>query len=441
MKKTLGLLIALALASTAASAADLLGLYNEAKGYDAQFAAARAALDAGRERLPQGRAGLLPTVGASANTVWNETNTTPRKPIPGVSIGRSDYNTHGWAVNLTQPLFRWQNWVNYTQAELAVAIAEAQFTQASQDLIVRVAQSYFDVLQAQEVLASTQAQKKAIAEQLESAKRNFEVGTSTIVDTHEAQARYDLADAQLIAAESDLTVKRQVLRTVVGKEHEDLKPLKAGVDIPKPQPEDINQWAKQAETTNVGVQLAESSSEIADQEISKQRAGHFPTLDAVASRSSNSFGNQPFFGGYDNTATAVGLQLQIPIFAGGYTASKNSEAVALHQKSLADLEAARRGAALQARQAYLGVTSGLAQVKALEAAQVSSQSAVDSNKLGYEVGVRINIDVLNAQSQYYDTRQKLMKARLDTLLAQLKLKAAAGNLTEADLKAINALLD
>ncbi|CAG4884703.1 Type I secretion outer membrane protein, TolC precursor [Georgfuchsia toluolica] len=441
MKKTLGLLIALALAPAAAPAADLLGLYNEAKGYDAQFAAARASLDAGRERLPQGRAGLLPTVGASANTVWNETNTTPKNPVPGVSIGRADYNTHGWAVNLTQPLFRWQNWVNYTQAELAVAIAEAQFTQAAQDLIVRVAQAYFDVLQAQEVLASTQAQRKAIAEQLESAKRNFEVGTSTIVDTHEAQARYDLADAQLIAAESDLSIKRQVLRTVVGKEHEDLKSLKTGVDIPQPQPEDINQWTKQAETANIGVQLAESSNEIADQEISKQRAGHFPTLDAVASRSSNSFGNQPFFGGYDNTATTLGLQLQIPIFAGGYTASKNSEAVALHQKSLADLEAARRGAALQARQAYLGVTSGLAQVKALEAAQVSSQSALDSNKLGYEVGVRINIDVLNSQSQYYDTRQKLMKARLDTLLAQLKLKAAAGNLTEADLKAVNALLD
>ena len=441
MKKSLGLLISLALASTTVQAADLFGLYNEAKSYDAQFAAARASLDAGRERLPQGRAGLLPTVGASANTVWNETNTTPRNPIAGASLGRADYNTHGWALNLTQPLFRWQNWVNYTQAELAVAIAEAQFTQASQDLIVRVAQAYFDVLQAQEVLASTEAQKKAITEQLESAKRNFEVGTSTIVDTHEAQARFDLADAQLIAAESDLTVKRQVLRTVVGKEHEDLKPLKAGADIPRPQPEDINQWAKQAETANIGVQLAESSSKIADQEISKQRAGHFPTLDAVASRSSNSFGNQPFFGGYDSKATTVGLQLQIPIFAGGYTASKDSEAVALHQKSLADLEAARRGAALQARQAYLGVTSGLAQVKALDAALVSSQSAVDSNKLGYEVGVRINIDVLNAQSQYYDTRQKLMKARLDTLIAQLKLRAAAGNLTEGDLKAINALLD
>lgn len=439
MKKSLGLLITLALAATSLQAADLLGLYSEAKTYDAQFAAARASLDAGRERLPQGRSGLLPTIGASANTVWNETDTKLR--ATGVKTG-ADYNTHGWNVSLTQPLFRWQNWVSYTQSELAVAIAEAQFAQASQDLIVRVAQSYFDVLQAQEALASAQAQKKAITEQLESAKRNFEVGTSTIVDTHEAQARYDLADAQLIAAESDLSVRRQVLRTVVGKEHEDLKPLKTGVDIPKPQPEDINQWAKQAEASNIGVQLAENSSKIADQEISRQRSGHLPTLDLVASRGRNTTGNNPLFGtGYETTATTLGLQLQIPIFAGGYTSSKDTEAVALHQKSVADLESARRSAALQARQSYLGVTSGLAQIKALEAALVSSQSAVDSNKLGYEVGVRINIDVLNAQSQYYDTRQKLMKARLDTLIAQLKLKAAAGNLNEADLKAVNELLD
>jgi outer membrane protein len=438
MKKTLGLLITLALASTTAQSADLLGLYNEAKLYDAQFASARASLDAGRERLPQGRSGLLPQIGASANTNWNQTETKLR--TTGIKTS-ADYNTNGWGVSLTQPLFRWQNWVNYTQSELAVAIAEAQFAQASQELIVRVAQAYFDVLQAQETLASVQAQKTSITEQLESAKRNFEVGTTTITDTHEAQARFDLADAQLIAADSDLIVKREVLRTVVGKQHEDLKSLKAGIEIPRPQPDDINQWATQAEKGNVGVQVAESNAEIADQEISKQRAGHLPTVDIVASRGRNSTGNTAFFPGNDSTATVLGLQLQIPIFSGGATWSKGNEAVALHQKAVADLEATRRGAALQARQAYLGVSSGLAQVKALDAALVSSQSAVDSNKLGYDVGVRINIDVLNAQSQYFDTRQKLMKARLDTIVAQLKLKAAAGNLTEADIKAVNALLD
>lgn len=439
MKRTLAALIPLAFAATA-HGADLLGLYSQAKQYDAQYASARAELDAGRERLPQGRSGLLPQIGASANTTWNKTDTNFSTNLFGTGNQRADYNSHQWQVSLTQPLFRWQNWINYTQSELAVAQSEAQFTQASQDLIVRVAQAYFDVLQAQEALASAQAQKAAISEQLEAAKRNFEVGTTTITDTHEAQARYDLTDAQLIAAESDLVVKRNVLRTVVGKDYEDLKTLKPGIEMSRPQPDDAEQWAKQATTGNLGVQLAESGAEIADQEISKQRGGHYPTLDVVASRG-NSKSFQPGFGNFDTTASAIGLQLQVPIFAGGYTSSKTTEAVALHQKALADLENARRGAALQARQAYLGVTSGLAQVKALEAALVSSQSALESNKLGYEVGVRINIDVLNAQSQYYDTRQRLMKARLDTLLAQLRLKAAAGNLGEADVKAVNALLN
>jgi outer membrane protein len=416
MKRTLGMMCSIGLLSTSAYGVDLLSLYRDATGYDAQFAAARAALDAGRERLPQGRSGLLPTIGVSANTIWNETSTRPS----GAPTRDADYNSNGWAVNLTQPLFRWQNWVNYTQSELAVAIAEAQFTQASQDLIVRVTQAYFDVLQAQETLASTAAQKTAIAEQLESAKRNFEVGTSTITDTHEAQARYDLADAQFIAAESDLTVKRQILRTVVGKEHENLKSLKSGAAIARPQPDDINAWAKQAEAGNIGVQLAESSAEIADQEISKQRAGHLPTLDLVASRGNNSFGNAPFLGGYESTATTVGLQLSIPIFSGGVTASRDREAAALHEKSVADLEGAKRAAALQARQAYLGVSSGLAQVKALEAALLSSQSAVDSNKLGYEVGVRINIDVLNADKPGVrrEAAEVDESAVLDTLLAQ-----------------------
>ena len=238
MRKTAGVLCCIGLVSASAYGADLVSLYRDATAYDAQFASARASLDAGRERLPQGRAGLLPTLGASANTTWNENNTRPS----GRANSRTDYNSNGWSVNLTQPLFRWQNWVNYTQSELAVAIAEAQFAQAKQELIVRVAQAYFDVLQAEESLASSQAQKVAIAEQLESAKRNFEVGTSTITDTHEAQARYDLADAQNIAAESDLLVKQQILRTVVGKEHSDLKTLKAGVAIARPQPDDIEQW-------------------------------------------------------------------------------------------------------------------------------------------------------------------------------------------------------
>jgi outer membrane protein len=440
MNKSLSLLVAGALLGGAAQAADLLSVYRDAVTYDAQFSAARASLDAGREKLPQGRSGLLPIIGLSANTSWNDTESTSRSSPP---LTRSaQYNSNGWSVSLSQPLFRWQNWEAYQQSDLAVVQAEAQFAAARQDLIVRVAQAYFDVLLAQEVVATTAAQKTAIAEQLESAKRNFEVGTATITDTHEAQARYDLAVATEIAAQADLTVKRQVLRLVVGRELDTLKALKPGTQIGQPQPDDMGKWAETAETGNLTVQQAQAGLEIATREVRKQRAGHLPTLDVVASygRSGTAY-NSTTSSGIDAKSTTVGLQLAVPLFAGGYVSSKDREAVALREKAQADLDNARRQAALGARQAYLGVTSGLSQVKAYEAALASSQAALESNKLGYEVGVRINIDVLNAQSQLYDTRQKLMKARLDTLVAQLKLKSAAGNLGEDDLAAINALLD
>jgi outer membrane protein len=421
-----------------AQGADLMAVYRDAIAYDAQYASARAALEAGREKLPQGRTGLLPTIGLAANTTWNEVDTTRR--VNGAPATNTQYNSNGWTVSLSQPLFRWQNWVAYTQSELAVAQAEAQFGLAKQELIVRSAQAYFDVLLAQDTLATAKAQKVAIAEQLESAKRNFEVGTATITDTHEAQARYDLTYAQEIAADNDLTVKRQVLRSVIGKEPEGLKNLKPGAQLARPQPDDINKWVEMAESASASVQIYQALYEIAVREIEKQRAGHYPTLDLVATNGRSGAGSSAT-GGYDSKSSTIGLQLAIPIFAGGGVVSRDREASALKEKAGADLENARRTAALNARQAYLGVNSGLAQVKAYEAALTSSQSALDSNKLGYEVGVRINIDVLNAQSQLFDTRQKLAKARLDTLGALLKLKAAAGSLGEDDVAAINALLD
>lgn len=440
MNKALSLMIAACMSGGLAHGADLMAVYRDALAYDAQFAGARAAVEAGREKLPQGRSGLLPTIGLGASTTWNDVDTTRR--TAGATEVNTRYNNNGWTVSLTQPLFRWQNWVAYTQSELAVAQAEAQFGLARQELIVRAAQAYFDVLLAQDTLATARAQKAAIAEQLESAKRNFEVGTATITDSHEAQARYDLTSAQEIAADNDLTVKRQVLRSVIGKEPEGLKNLKTGVQMARPQPDDINKWVEMAESASASVQIYQALFEIATREVEKQRAGHYPTLDLVATRGRSSATNSTTLGvGSDSNASTIGLQLTIPIFAGGAVMSKDREAVALKEKAAADLENARRTAALNARQAYLGVSAGLAQVRAYEAAMTSSQSALDSNKLGYEVGVRINIDVLNAQSQLYDTRQKLAKARLDTLAALLKLKAAAGSLGEDDVAAVNSLLE
>jgi outer membrane protein len=311
--------------------------------------------------------------------------------------------------------------------------------------MLRVSQAYFDMLLAEESIATTDAQIAAIEEQLASAKKNFEMGAATITDTHEAQARFDLATAQKLAAESDLLVKREALRTLTGADTAAVKRLRQSSTVIAPQPNDAGVWADRASTNNLQVLLRQSSADIADREIEKQKSGHLPTVDLVATHGNSGIGTSIAYGiyrpGTDVDTTTVGVQLTMPIFAGGLVNSRAREAVALKDKALADLDQARRAAALNARQAYLGVSSGLAQIRAYEAAMTSSQSSVDSNKLAFKYGVRINIDVLNAQSQLYETRQKLIKARIDTLLSQLKLKSAVGDLSEDDLVAINGMLE
>ena len=419
-------------------AADLMQVYREAQDNDPSFAAARATLDAGREKAPQGRAGLLPSLSLSGNSVWNKNEISTHQ---GQAIAKPHFNSNGYQLTLTQPLFRWQNRVTYDQAKIQVAQAEANFAQARQDLILRVAQAYFDVLYATENLKAVGANKTAIAQQLESAKKNFEVGTATITDTHEAQARYDLALAQEIAAESDFAVKQQALVAILGKEPGVLATTRKDAQLTPPQPSDMNQWVAAAEKDSITVQIQQAAAEIAAREVDKQRAGHYPTVDLVANQGYGKSFASASFGLLDTDYQNVGVQLNIPLFQGGQVVSRQREATANRTAAQSTLEAARRGAALSSRQYYLGVTNGLAQVKALKAALTSSQSALESNKLGYEVGVRINIDVLNAENQVYVTRRDLAKATLDTLMAQLRLKAAVGALGEDDVAQINALLD
>lgn len=421
---------------TQASATDLIQVYRDALNNDQQYAAARATADAGREKLPQGLSGLLPTIGATANTTWNENRYSPQNQA---STSR-DFNTHAYNVTLTQPLFRWQNFVQYGQGKLQVVQAEANFAQATQDLILRVAQAYFDVLYASDNLTALRANKFSISRQLEQAKKNFEVGTATITDTHEAQSRFDLATAQEIAAESDLEIKRFALRVIVGKGFGELNRLKPEAELKPPQPASMEKWVDSAEKDSFTVQAQQAAAEVAAREVERTRAGHYPTLDVVAN-----YGKSTAAYGLDSTidtnARNIGLQLNIPIFQGGYINSKTREAVANQTAVDAALESAKRAAALNAQQSFLGVVNGLAQVRALEAALISSTSALESNKLGYEVGVRINIDVLNAENQVYVTRRDLAKARFDTLLSQLKLKASVGSLSEADLEQINPLFE
>lgn len=426
--------IALALAGTA-RAEGLLELYEAARAHDAAWQAAKAQYDANVARAAQARAGILPQAGVSAGVTRsafeNDNPATDR-----------NFTTRQATLSASQPLFRPANWATWRQGQRQAELADYQLTTASQELIIRVSQAYFDVLAAQDTLAFVRAQKTAVAEQLASAKRNFEVGTSTITDSREAQARYDLVLAQEIAAENDLRVKRLALDTLVGKTDTQPDPLASPLNVPPPQPADPQAWVAVAESASPAIQQARTAVEIAELETDKAKAGHLPTLDLTAS-----YGVTRNVGG--STASAldskpksgnVGLALNVPLFAGFATQNRVRETLALEERARADLEAARRNVAQAVRTAYFGVVSGQGQVRALEAAEASSQSALDANRLGYQVGVRINIDVLNAQSQLFQTKRDLAQARYNVLLGHLRLRQANGTLQPEDLARLNTLL-
>jgi outer membrane protein len=434
------LLVAGGLAAVPAMAEDLLQLYREAQRNDATYSAAKHALDAGRERDNQGLALLLPTLNLAGSATRTRVEVDSRDPLILPSFTRYPESA-SYTLTFTQPLFRAQNWLQYQQGGHQVRQAEATFGQASQDLIVRVAQAYFDVLAAQDTLALVRAQKTATSEQLAQAKRNFEVGTATITDTHEAQARYDLIAAQEIAALNDLETKRRALQLIIAREPGELTPLRADVRLAPPTPADMQAWVEIAEKQGYPVQIQEAAAEVAALEARRNRAAHLPTLDFVATHGqSGQNATTDSIAGRDTTTTVIGLQLAMPLYQGGGISSREREAAALSLKAREDLESARRNSALAARQNYLLVMNGIAVVSALEQALVSSQSALDSNKLGYEVGVRINIDVLNAQQQVFQTRRDLLVARYNTITNSLRLRAAAGTLREEDLELVNRAL-
>ena len=433
------LLATLLSANSGAQAADLLELYRAAQANDPVFAAARATQQAGLEKLPQGRSLLMPNISLSANSTFNNQTAQYQGPCPLPNCNPS-YNSHGYSVNLTQPLYRQQNWLAYTEAELQVAQAEAQFRIAEQDLILRVAQAYFDVLIAQDSVELAGAQKTAISEQLEQAKRNFEVGTTTITDTHEAQARYDLTVAQEVAAQNTLEIKRRTLQQLINAMPQNLMHLGKEFKLEVPQPADMEKWVDEAQLNSPQLAIAQAGAEIAEKEVARNRGGHYPTVDLVANYSNNQSNGGSFGVGSDNTNKSVGVQLNMPLFQGGATQSKWREAEANRERARQELENTRRNVALQTRQAYLGVVSGIAQVKALQQALTSSESVLEASKLGQEVGVRTNLDVLNAQQQLYSTRRDLYQAEYNYLISQLRLKAAVGSLGEVDVSKVNLAL-
>ena len=443
-----------------AQAQSLVELYDAARGYDATYQSAKAQMDATLSKTDQAIAGILPTVTSTAGV--SRTNITSlTDALYGATTFPSNTNfaydrifgTQNASITASQALYRPANVAAYVQGKRQREQAYAVLASAEQDLMVRLSQAYFDVLASQDSLTFVKAQKIAVNEQLASAKRNFEVGTATITDTREAQARYDLVIAQEIAAENDLRVKRMALDMLVGKKDVAPKPLVTISALPTPSPANVDEWVSQSERVHPAIQKSLLDWEVAKLEVDKAKALHKPTVDLQASytyslnldgtaTSGSGFSGTSFVGVQNSHVgiSAIGVLVTLPIFSGFSSDNRIKETLKLEDKAQADLEVAKRGVAQATRSAYFGVVSGLGQVNALKAAEDSSQLALDANKLGYSVGVRINIDVLNSQSQLYQTKRDLAKARYDVLLGNLKLRQSNGSLKADDLQIVNNLL-
>ena len=419
-----------------ARADDLLTIYHDAQQNDPALASARAIWQATQERLPQARAGLLPNVSASAQGSVNRYDQHVSGENGG-SFGKS-YGIGSLTVSASQPIFRVGNVVSYDQAQEQVAQADYVLATAQQDLMLRVTVAYFDILLAQYNVELVVAQKAAVSEQLAQAKRNFEVGVATITDTNEAQAKYDQIVASEISTRNDLDNKVAALRAIINRAPGDLARLTQNFEPPGPDPDNAQFWNDKALSDNLQIRVARSSLDIATLEIDRQRAGHLPTVDLVASYG-GSIGNASvsFPDSFNTRSGLVGVAVNVPIYQGGFVNSKIREAIALQDNARQSLEAARRNALFNAQTGFAGVQSSVASIKANKQAVHSAEVAYESNRVGQEVGVRTNLDVLNTQQNVFTARRDLAQSYFNYLISVLRLKAAVGTLTEQDIELLN----
>lgn len=420
-----------------AQAQNLVQMYEAARGYDASYQSALAQYTASVAKADQATSGILPSVGIGAGY-----SGTQFENKTGNATFDNSFRTENANISASQPLYRPANLATYEQGRKQVEVAKAQLASVEQDLILRVSQAYFDVLAAQDNLVLVREQKKAVAEQFASAKRNFEVGTATITDSREAEAQYDLILAEEINVENDVRVKRLALELIVGRPANELKPLARPVVLPPVTPSEPEPWVQIAYENNPTVQQSRLALDIAKLGVAKAYAGHKPTLDLTAS-----YGNTRYPGGNSSTgfytrttAGTFGLSFNLPVFSGFLVQNQVKEALSLEEKAKSDVDAAERSVAQFTRAAVYSLKSGLGRVKALETAEASTQSALDANVLGYQVGVRINLDVLNSQTKVFATKRDLDQTRYNVLVGGLRLRQAAGTLKLEDLNAVNTLL-
>ncbi len=416
-----------------ANGADLMEVYREAARTNPQLASVRSNLEAVREQRPQALAQLLPTIDANAaiekKRFKERDSSTP-----------SETSTDKVAsLNLTQPLFRYDRWIKLNQSDSEIARAEAEYVLAQQDLMVLVAERYFGVLDAQDNLEFAEAELKSIGRQLDQATQRFEVGLIAITDVKAAQARYDQSVSLEIRAISDLVEAKDSLLEVVGTYYNSVDILKPELELSNPEPDSPDAWIKQARQHNLSILAAQATTDTTRQEIQRQRAGHLPTLDLNAN--TTYFDIQ--FGGavpQKRHDSEIGLQLNVPIYLGGAVNSRTRQARSRFQESTDRLQQRVRAVELETRNAFRGVKTDIAQVRALKRALESTEVAIEAEEAGFEVGTRTIIDVLDAQREYFLARLNHARARYLYVVDQLRLKKASGILTEDDLEELNKAL-
>ncbi len=410
-----------------AQSMDLSQAYQLALEQDPVLAAGKATLTLNQEKIPQGKSGILPSVNAKGNINY------------AYQVDSSQWiNNYGASVNLTHPLYRKSNQIIFAQSKLLVSQAETQFELVKQELTLRVAEAYFAVLSAQESVAVAVSQKAAFSESLDRSNLSYRIGTATITDKLEAQARFDLADATEIAEKSALDVAKQSLKSIIGVIPGPLFSLREDIALPALTPQEMSYWVSEANTKSPEIQLSLLELGVTKKALENARSAKLPTVDLVASATQSHLENVLFE--FDSSSLSVGIQLDMPIYTGGFTSSKIREAIAAKEQQQHRLEENRRRITLNTQQAYLAVTNGQLRVRALKKALTSSQSVLDATKKGLEVGVRTNLDVLDAQQQFFSTKQDLMLAKYNYLLDTLRLKAAIGQLGNDQITQVNELL-
>jgi outer membrane protein len=423
----------------AAHAADLLEIYYQSLDNDPTYTAASFELEAMKEKVPEARSALWPS-GAVTGSDGITAGTTAYTATP--QVNRS-YQSYQWMLQLTQPIFHIDNWLALDQAHLAMDQAMSDFMRAKQDLILRVTQAYFDVLVARETVSVADAQMQALDEQLAAAQRSYDKGVASVTDADEARARAALARSQREAGVADLDNKTAALELIIGSTPDTLSPLRDGVIAPRPDPDDVDSWVQRAGNNNYAVFSARAAVQIAMLQVNRAHDQRYPNIDLVASYGHNySTGNITDPNDYGTRAGdgQIGVQLSVPIFDGGAMHAQVLEAKARAGKAAAQLDLARRQAIADARNAYSGISSDMIQIEALESAVKSGANSLKGNVIGYGLGIRINIDVLNAEQQWFQSRRDLAKARYDVLMQALKLKEAAGTLGVPDVETLNAML-